>query len=406
MKNHSVLIDYIEKNFVDGNITVQIKNLRKFVKHINNEGISLDISLEDAKILLDGSKKLNNLMSAILNQSDYSMFLEDENVFTIATVYAKEHKIELDSSEEEKPEYLGNEDNLKYYFNDIKDKKLLTREEEQDLIIRAQNGDESAVNKLIESNLKLVVSIAKRYIGKGYEFQDLIQEGNLGLYKAIEKFDINMGYKFSTYATWWVRQSISRSIADKGRTIRIPVHLYETVSKINRYIKKVEAENGYTPTKEEISEVLDIKLHTVETALSVQNTLSLNQTYITAEGDEDNSLQDIVADEYNLEDEVIDNMYLGQFYAAFKTTDVINDKERLVLEYRNGFIDGKAWTLEEIAKLFGLTRERIRQIEARALRKLGKNPRFKEYVDRIHYKEDAYVYENTYKSLKRRYLEK
>lgn len=259
------------------------------------------------------------------------------------------------------------EDPVRMYLKEIGRIPLLSSEEEIELAKRMEEGDEEAKKKLSEANLRLTVSIAKRYSGRGMQFLDLIQEGNLGLIKAVEKFDYRKGYKFSTYATWWIRQSITRAIADQARTIRIPVHMVETMNRVNRTSRRLLQEYGREPTPEEIAEAMNLPVKRVlEISKISQEPVSL-ETPIGEE--EDSHLGDFIQDEHIPvpADEAAHTLLREQLE---KVMDTLSEREQKVLALRFGLEDGKPHTLEEVGREFQVTRERIRQIEAKALRKL------------------------------------
>ena len=273
------------------------------------------------------------------------------------------------------------DDPVKVYLKEIGRVPLLSSEEEVRLAIAIKDGDEAAKKRLSEANLRLVVSIAKRYLGRGMQFLDLIQEGNLGLIKAVEKFDYRKGYKFSTYATWWIRQAITRAIADQARTIRIPVHMVETINKLVRVQRQLLQELGREPSPEEIAETMDIPVERVREIQKIsQEPVSL-ETPIGEE--EDSHLGDFIQD---------DNVPVPAEAAAstllkeqlVEVLGTLTDREQKVLRLRFGMDDGRARTLEEVGKEFNVTRERIRQIEAKALRKLrhpSRSRKLKDYLD-------------------------
>ena len=273
---------------------------------------------------------------------------------------------------------LSTDDPVRMYLKEIGKVPLLTAEEEQDLAKRMTEGDEEARKKLTEANLRLVVSIAKRYVGRGMLFLDLIQEGNLGLIRAVEKFDYTKGYKFSTYATWWIRQAITRAIADQARTIRIPVHMVETINKVIRVSRQLLQELGHDPSAEEIAQAMDLPPEKVREILKVaQEPVSL-ETPIGEE--EDSHLGDFIPDEEaSAPSEVASLSLLRE--QLFDVMDTLTPREKKVLELRFGLTDGRTRTLEEVGREFGVTRERIRQIEAKALRKLRHPSRSKKLRD-------------------------
>ncbi len=259
------------------------------------------------------------------------------------------------------------DDPVKLYLKEIGNYPLLSMDEEKELAQKIANGDQVAKDRLTESNLRLVVSIAKKYVGRGLSFLDLIQEGNLGLIKAVDKFDYTKGYKFSTYATWWIRQAITRSIADQSRTIRIPVHMSEIINKTYRVARSLLQELGREPTEEEIAKEMDLPVEKVRDILKVSaDPISLD----TPIGEEDDShLGDFIKDDTIMgpEDAAAYTMLQDQIG---KLLDTLSEREKRVLVLRFGLKDGRTRTLEEVGKEFGVTRERIRQIEAKALRKL------------------------------------
>ena len=270
------------------------------------------------------------------------------------------------------------DDPVRMYLKEIGKISLLSLEEETELSKRIADGDEMAKNRLAESNLRLVVSIAKRYVGRGMLFLDLIQEGNIGLMKAVEKFDADKGYKFSTYATWWIRQAITRAIADQARTIRVPVHMVETINKLSRYQRQLTLELNREPTDEELAKKMGMSEDKVREVIKIaQDPVSLE----TPIGEEDDShLGDFVPDESNMspEDFTIHEMLKEEIGDVLLT---LTEREEQVLRLRFGLDDGASKTLEEVGQMFGVTRERIRQIEAKALRKLRHPSRSRKLKD-------------------------
>lgn len=270
------------------------------------------------------------------------------------------------------------DDPVRMYLKEIGKISLLSLEEETELSKRIADGDEMAKNRLAESNLRLVVSIAKRYVGRGMLFLDLIQEGNIGLMKAVEKFDADKGYKFSTYATWWIRQAITRAIADQARTIRVPVHMVETINKLSRYQRQLTLELNREPTDEELAKKMGMSEDKVREVIKIaQDPVSL-ETPIGEE--EDSHLGDFVPDESNMspEDFTIHEMLKEEIGDVLLT---LTEREEQVLRLRFGLDDGASKTLEEVGQMFGVTRERIRQIEAKALRKLRHPSRSRKLKD-------------------------
>nr|WP_232294145.1 RNA polymerase sigma factor RpoD [Syntrophaceticus schinkii] len=276
------------------------------------------------------------------------------------------------------PEGVAIDDPVRMYLKEIGRIDLLTAEEEVELAKGIEAGDEEARRRLAEANLRLVVSIAKRYVGRGMLFLDLIQEGNLGLIKAVEKFDYRKGYKFSTYATWWIRQAITRAIADQARTIRIPVHMVETINKLVRINRQLLQELGRDPTPEEIAAEMDIPPERVREIMKIaQEPVSL-ETPIGEE--EDSHLGDFIEDEDALAPAEAASFILLKEQLE-EVLETLTPRERDVLRLRFGLIDGRARTLEEVGQKFNVTRERIRQIEAKALRKLRHPTRSKKLKD-------------------------
>ena len=270
------------------------------------------------------------------------------------------------------------DDPVKVYLQEIGRVPLLTPDEEVDLAVRISNGDEAAKKRLSEANLRLVVSIAKRYLGRGMQFLDLIQEGNLGLIKAVEKFDYTKGFKFSTYATWWIRQAITRAIADQARTIRIPVHMVETINKVIRVSRQLLQELGHDPTPEETAEEMNMPVERVREIMKIaQEPVSL-ETPIGEE--EDSHLGDFIPDEDASEPAEAASFTLLKEQLV-EVLSTLTPREEKVLKLRFGIEDGRTRTLEEVGKEFNVTRERIRQIEAKALRKLRHPSRSKKLKD-------------------------
>ena len=307
--------------------------------------------------------------------------MNDDEVEEDDILLDDEDDIDIEKIDLSVPDGIGLEDPVRMYLKEIGKVPLLSAEEEIEYAKRMEQGDEEAKKRLAEANLRLVVSIAKRYVGRGMQFLDLIQEGNLGLIKAVEKFDYRKGYKFSTYATWWIRQAITRAIADQARTIRIPVHMVETINKLVRVQRQLLQELGREPSPEEIAETMDIPVERVREIQKIsQEPVSL-ETPIGEE--EDSHLGDFIQD---------DNVPVPAEAAAstllkeqlVEVLGTLTDREQKVLRLRFGMDDGRARTLEEVGKEFNVTRERIRQIEAKALRKLrhpSRSRKLKDYLD-------------------------
>ena len=276
---------------------------------------------------------------------------------------------------------VSTDDPVKVYLKEIGRVPLLSPEEEIDLAIRISDGDQKAKKRLSEANLRLVVSIAKRYLGRGMQFLDLIQEGNLGLIKAVEKFDYTKGFKFSTYATWWIRQAITRAIADQARTIRIPVHMVETINKVKKVSSQLLHTNGHEPTADEIAEELDMPVEKVREIMRASLEPMSLETPIGEE--EDSHLGDFISDDdAPAPADVASHTLLKE--QLTEVLDTLTPREEKVLRLRFGIGDGRSRTLEEVGKEFDVTRERIRQIEAKALRKLrhpSRSKKLKDFLD-------------------------
>ena len=315
----------------------------------------------------------NNIDVLRITDSDE---IDDDNI-----ILSEEDEVDVENIDLSVPDGISIEDPVRMYLKEIGKVPLLSAEEEIELAKRMEIGDQDAKKRLAEANLRLVVSIAKRYVGRGMLFLDLIQEGNLGLIKAVEKFDYRKGYKFSTYATWWIRQAITRAIADQARTIRIPVHMVETINKLIRVSRQLLQELGREPSPEEIAEEMGMPVDRVREILKIsQEPVSL-ETPIGEE--EDSHLGDFIQD---------DNVPVPADAAAYtllkeqlvEVLSTLTDREQKVLRLRFGLDDGRGRTLEEVGKEFNVTRERIRQIEAKALRKLrhpSRSKKLKDFLD-------------------------
>ena len=347
------------------------------------------------KNVLDNKEILNYFHGEILSPEQLDQiydFLENHHVDVLRMDDDEDMEPELFEDGEEEPIDVDNldlsipdgvslDDPVRMYLKEIGKVPLLSPEEEIELAKRMELGDENARKRLAEANLRLVVSIAKRYVGRGMQFLDLIQEGNLGLIKAVEKFDYHKGYKFSTYATWWIRQAITRAIADQARTIRIPVHMVETINKLIRISRQLLQELGREPTAEELAVEMQMPEEKVREIMKIaQEPVSL-ETPIGEE--EDSHLGDFIPD---------DDIPAPAEAAAFtllkeqliEVLDTLTEREEKVLRLRFGLDDGRARTLEEVGKEFNVTRERIRQIEAKALRKLrhpSRSKKLKDYLE-------------------------
>ena len=344
------------------------KNMLEY-QEINDHFKDFALSPEQIDKILD-FLEANHVDVLRITDDDDDILIDDED-----------NDVEVEKIDLSVPDGVSIEDPVRMYLKEIGKVPLLTAEEEIELAKRMELGDQEAKKRLAEANLRLVVSIAKRYVGRGMLFLDLIQEGNLGLIKAVEKFDYRKGYKFSTYATWWIRQAITRAIADQARTIRIPVHMVETINKLIRVSRQLLQELGREPTPEEIAEEMNMPVDRVREILKIsQEPVSL-ETPIGEE--EDSHLGDFIQD---------DNVPVPADAAAFtllkeqlvEVLSTLTDREQKVLRLRFGLDDGRARTLEEVGKEFNVTRERIRQIEAKALRKLrhpSRSRKLKDYLD-------------------------
>ena len=326
-------------------------------------------SLKGLELDADSLDELYNLF----NENDIAVVSEDEEDSggNIEKLLLEDNVLAKD---------LTINDPVRMYLKEIGQIKLLTTEEELELAERIVQGDEQAKITLAEANLRLVVSIAKRYVGRGMLFLDLIQEGNIGLMKAVEKFDVTKGYKFSTYATWWIRQAITRAIADQARTIRVPVHMVETINKLARIQRQLTLELNREPIEEELAKKMNMSVEKIRDIYKIsQEPVSLE----TPIGEEDDShLGDFIKDERNMSpEEYATNEMLKDEIAEVLLT--LTEREEKVIRLRFGLEDGKSRTLEEVGQMFGVTRERIRQIEAKALRKLrhpSRSRKLKDYL--------------------------
>ena len=356
----SAVSDLMEQGKLKGKLTT---------KEITDALEELDFDVEQMDKLYDSLESLNieiiedynpeQDLDLNLNLDEVLEEVEDESILTA--------------------DGISIDDPVKVYLKEIGRVPLLTNEEEQELSERMAQGDVQARKRLSEANLRLVVSIAKRYVGRGMQFLDLIQEGNLGLIKAVEKFDHTKGFKFSTYATWWIRQAITRAIADQARTIRIPVHMVETINKVKKVSSQLLHKNGHEPSAEEIAAELDMSVDKVREILRVsQEPVSL-ETPIGEE--EDSHLGDFIPDDDAPADAASHTLLKEQLSGVLST---LTPREEKVLRLRFGLEDGRSRTLEEVGKEFNVTRERIRQIEAKALRKLrhpSRSKKLKDFLD-------------------------
>lgn len=337
-------------------IELNSESIEQIYSYLENKGIEINENTSD---------DLNIDIDNIDNIADEdSLLLDDDDEFD------KDSEEDIDLSAIDLLEGVGTEDPVRMYLKEIGTVPLLTANEELELAKRKQDGDEYAKQRLIEANLRLVVSIAKRYTGRGMSFLDLVQEGNLGLIKGVEKFDYTKGFKLSTYATWWIRQSVTRALADQARTIRVPVHMVETINKMSKMQRKLTLELGYEPSVTELANALDM---TEEKVMEIMQIAREPASLETPIGEEDDSnLGDFVADSNVLTPEGnVESVMLREHIDTLLGD--LKERERQVIVLRFGFEDGHPRTLEEVGKEFKVTRERIRQIEAKALRKL-RNP--------------------------------
>ena len=357
------------------NLLAMAKKKKNVLEYQEINDFFSDMTLEEDQFdrILETLEQNNVDVLRITDDDD----VDDEEIL----LSAEEEDLDMENLDLSIPDSISIEDPVRMYLKEIGKVPLLSAEEEIELAKKMELGDQEAKKRLAEANLRLVVSIAKRYVGRGMLFLDLIQEGNLGLIKAVEKFDYRKGYKFSTYATWWIRQAITRAIADQARTIRIPVHMVETINKLIRVSRQLLQELGREPSPEEIAEEMNMPVDRVREIMKIsQEPVSL-ETPIGEE--EDSHLGDFLPD---------DNVPVPADAAAFtllkeqlvEVLGTLTEREQKVLRLRFGLDDGRASTLEEVGKEFNVTRERIRQIEAKALRKLrhpSRSRKLKDYLD-------------------------
>jgi len=370
-KKFDYLNDFVEKAKIRG--TIMFREIADYLE-------SAEIDKDQADDIFDSLIAMGVEVVSESDPDDFEIAVLESDIPEIEeeVIVGEAMSIDLEAV---LPKGIAVDDPVRMYLKEIGKVQLLSADEEIELAKKMEVGDDEAKKKLCEANLRLVVSIAKRYVGRGMLFLDLIQEGNLGLIKAVDKFDWRKGYKFSTYATWWIRQAITRSIADQARTIRIPVHMVETINKLIRVSRQLLQEYGREPTPEEIAAEMDISVEKVREILKIaQEPVSL-ETPIGEE--EDSHLGDFIPD---------DDVPAPAEAAAFsmlkeqllEVLDTLTDREQKVLKLRFGLEDGRARTLEEVGKKFDVTRERIRQIEAKALRKLrhpSRSKKLKDYLE-------------------------
>ena len=366
------VVSYEEINSVLS-IGFSTEKIEQLIKKLTDDGIQIVDTKKEKEDLLKVPDSL-----ADIERMEISDFEDSHDEFVESEIDDSEVDKLLQTDLLKMAESMDVDEPIKMYLREIGQIPLLSYEEEIDYAQRVLNGEEEAKQKLIESNLRLVVSIAKKHTNRGLKMLDLIQEGNMGLMKAVEKFEYEKGFKFSTYATWWIRQAITRAIADQGRTIRIPVHMIETINKIKKESRIILQETGKEPLAEELAEKLELPVEKVKSILEMnQDPISL-ETPVGSE--EDSELGDFVEDDKfaNPYDATTRVLLKEQLDEVLKT---LNEREEMVLRYRYGLDDGSQKTLEEVGKIFNVTRERIRQIEVKALRKLRHPSRRKKLED-------------------------
>ncbi len=389
-KVFDLVTNYANSNFQEGGLAVQLSNYRGLVKLLGDKKLTIDI--DNAFDLYYSNDKLKNMVDALMSSKKTKRVCNNDNVKCLMQINADD--LDKEDDEEEK---IESEDNLEVqeenrysptgysvgkhahkgshdidlfnlYLSELPP-VVLTPEQECELFTRVAKGDEQARQDAAYYNLRLVVSVARKYTGRGLSLEDIVQEGNLGLMKAIEKFDVTKGYKFSTYATSWIRQSITRSIADQSRTIRIPVHLHESMLKIRRANGEWMKNHPYEATPTDLAEMTGLKEEQVRFCLSKMDNIVSLETPINAE-EEDSFLGDFIADDKEQFDDYISKDYLNEFMKAVENAPKLTQRELFVIKARMGLWNGREMTLEEVGKEMGVTRERVRQIEAKAIRKL------------------------------------
>ena len=366
------VVSYEEINSVLS-IGFSTEKIDQLIKKLTDDGVQIVDTIKEKEDLLKVPESLEDI-----EKMELSDFEDSHDEFVESEIDDSEVDKLLQTDLLKMAESMDVDEPIKMYLREIGQIPLLSYEEEIDYAQRVLNGEEEAKQKLIESNLRLVVSIAKKHTNRGLKMLDLIQEGNMGLMKAVEKFEYEKGFKFSTYATWWIRQAITRAVADQGRTIRIPVHMIETINKIKKESRIILQETGKEPTAEELAKKLELPVEKVKSILEMnQDPISL-ETPVGSE--EDSELGDFVEDDKfaNPYDATTRVLLKEQLDEVLKT---LNDREEMVLRYRYGLDDGSQKTLEEVGKIFNVTRERIRQIEVKALRKLRHPSRRKKLED-------------------------
>ena len=370
----------ISDDLNDNNIQESLNILVTFLSRYG-----YDLNPDAFKELYDQNKKFNTLMNKIYNKHEkyiksgkLELVFRNKKSISLIETHCLINDIDIEYTEEEITA-LGtySSDNLNIYLNEISKYPLLSLDEQKELSYRVLDGDTKAANKLVSSNLRLVVSVAKKYNGNGsgVDLLDLIQEGNLGLMKAVEKYDVKKGFKFSTYAVWWIKQAIARSIADKARTIRIPVHLYEDMRKFNKIRNEIYGKTGIEPTTEEVAKEMNISIKKAKTMFDYsRDTLSLEDGLLTSKDDNDSlELKDYVASKEATPEEQMELKSLKKEILQLFEYNKLGDREKLVLSLRFGLVDEEVHTLQYIGDIIGISRERVRQIEKKALEKLRSN---------------------------------
>ena len=369
------IVSYEEINNMLSEKNFSTDKIDQLITKLQNDGVQLVDTIEDKQALLSVPEDLVDFEA--IESTDFDE-VDSDDEFSENEIDDSEVDKLLQTDLAKMAESMDVDEPIKMYLREIGQIPLLSFDEETEYAKKVLEGDEEAKQKLIEANLRLVVSIAKKHTNRGLKMLDLIQEGNMGLMKAVEKFEYEKGFKFSTYATWWIRQAITRAIADQGRTIRIPVHMIETINKIKKESRIILQETGKEPTAEELSKKLELPVD------KVKNILEMNQDPISLEtpvgSEEDSELGDFVEDDkfLNPYDATTRVLLKEQLDEILKT---LNEREEMVLRYRYGLDDGSQKTLEEVGKIFNVTRERIRQIEVKALRKLRHPSRRKKLED-------------------------
>ncbi|HOK15916.1 MAG TPA: sigma-70 family RNA polymerase sigma factor [Defluviitoga tunisiensis] len=389
------IVKKIKNKALKNNNTITFEEIEVVITSFNNDEFSLEFlidfynKLKQAEISVIDGDELEQYCENLGSEYGSNTKEDEDNENVLDSFYEDFTDEEIDNIfegfselEVEMCDNISMQDPIKIYLKEISKSKLLTPSRERKLAMRAKKGDKRARDELIKCNLRLVISIAKRYTGRGLSFLDLIQEGNIGLMKAVEKFDWKKGYKFSTYAYWWIRQAITRAIADQGRTVRIPVHLVETINKMNRIVNEYVQENGEAPNLETLAELMDKPVEKMkEILVSSKNIYSLNAPIsndVDSEGESE--LLDFVDSDIPTPHEEGRKMIIRE--KVEEVIDTLSTKEAMVLKMRFGFIDGKQKTLEEVGEYFNVTRERIRQIESKSIRKL-KHPVRRKMIENI-----------------------